>query len=300
MRKIFIVLIAVVLFFNLGLVNVKARDYKTTMRQDLLVMMMAYPENIKNIEVKEDKKIYLVTKEGKYILYDDMKVRSNDEKNSSGDIQDMLSVIYPLTNIDALMRIEEDPGRTRIYELLNEVYGASEQKVRASLIEVNAPYSKVLFNKNNGAATSFKTVMDELKELAKNNGKIATLINPINGTFNYRTISGTGRLSPHAYGIAVDLKSNPNDYWKWSKRDLGEKRMLWYPKELVEVFEKNNFIWGGKWGHFDILHFEYRPEIILKAKYFSKDYGNENTWYKGAPLDDWTISCIKIIEEATR
>ena len=25
-------------------------------------------------------------------------------------------------------------------------------------------------------------------------------------------------------------------------------------------------IWGGKWHRFDIMHFEYRPEIILQAK----------------------------------
>jgi hypothetical protein len=21
-------------------------------------------------------------------------------------------------------------------------------------------------------------------------------------------------------------------------------------------------IWGGKWGHFDTMHFEYRPELL--------------------------------------
>jgi hypothetical protein len=22
-------------------------------------------------------------------------------------------------------------------------------------------------------------------------------------------------------------------------------------------------VWGGKWAHFDMIHFEYRPEIVL-------------------------------------
>lgn len=277
-----------------------AKDYKTTMKQDLLIMMMSYPEYITGVKVKEDGFVYIVTASGKAILYDDMKTKSSEAKNSNGDIQDMLEVIYPLNSIDKLLEVNTDPGRTRIYSLLNEVYGDSEQKVNSNLIGVRAPYNNCLFNKNNGASTNLSLVMEDLKSLSKNNGKISTLINPINGTFNYRTISGTGRLSPHAYGIAIDLKSNPSDYWKWSKREAGEKRMIWYPKELVEVFEKNNFIWGGKWGHFDILHFEYRPEIILKAKYFSKDYTSEDKWFEGIPMNTETEGYIKAIEDAIR
>jgi hypothetical protein len=36
--------------------------------------------------------------------------------------------------------------------------------------------------------------------------------------------------------------------------------------EIVEIFERHGFIWGGKWYHFDTFHFEYRPEIIALAK----------------------------------
>ena len=54
----------------------------------------------------------------------------------------------------------------------------------------------------------------------------------------------------------------------------------------MEAFEKNNFIWGGKWGHFDIMHFEYRPEIILKARYFKEKQNPEKPWYNGAPIQE--------------
>jgi hypothetical protein len=37
-----------------------------------------------------------------------------------------------------------------------------------------------------------------------------------------------------------------------------------YPQEIVELFEKHGFIWGGKWSHFDLMHFEYRPEMLKK------------------------------------
>ncbi|MFM7757478.1 MAG: M15 family metallopeptidase [Crocinitomicaceae bacterium] len=34
------------------------------------------------------------------------------------------------------------------------------------------------------------------------------------------------------------------------------------PLELVEIFERYGFIWGGKWLPYDTMHFEFRPELI--------------------------------------
>jgi hypothetical protein len=31
---------------------------------------------------------------------------------------------------------------------------------------------------------------------------------------------------------------------------------------LIKIFEKYGFIWGGKWNHYDTMHFEYRPELL--------------------------------------
>ena len=39
-----------------------------------------------------------------------------------------------------------------------------------------------------------------------------------------------------------------------------------FPASVVAAFEAQGFIWGGKWSEFDLMHFEYRPEIILKAR----------------------------------
>jgi hypothetical protein len=34
------------------------------------------------------------------------------------------------------------------------------------------------------------------------------------------------------------------------------------PQGIVDIFEKHGFIWGGKWYHYDTMHFEYRPELV--------------------------------------
>jgi hypothetical protein len=35
------------------------------------------------------------------------------------------------------------------------------------------------------------------------------------------------------------------------------------PREIVDIFERHGFIWGGRWYHYDTMHFEYRPELLL-------------------------------------
>jgi len=32
--------------------------------------------------------------------------------------------------------------------------------------------------------------------------------------------------------------------------------------EIIDIFERRGFIWGGKWSHYDTMHFEYRPELL--------------------------------------
>ncbi|TMJ49392.1 MAG: M15 family metallopeptidase, partial [Alphaproteobacteria bacterium] len=53
------------------------------------------------------------------------------------------------------------------------------------------------------------------------------------------------------------------DYWlghRSGTSDTGYVSRI--PIELVEIFERHGFIWGGKWSHYDTMHFEYRPELV--------------------------------------
>ena len=91
---------------------------------------------------------------------------------------------------------------------------------------------------------------------------------PSAGTYNCRVVAGTNRISAHGSGIAIDISVAHSDYWFWPTRGAAgrypyKNRVPW---EIVEVFEKHGFIWGGKWYHYDTMHFEYRPEIIAASK----------------------------------
>jgi hypothetical protein len=262
--------------------------YNITMKQDLLCLMIAYPEYITNIE-ENNGYVYLVMKSGKKLLYDDKARKNSEEKLANPDLQDTLEQIYPLSAIRSIMDVNFDPGRVRSYGLLSEVYGTSKQAIESKLTKVNVGYSNHQFNGNNSASHSLQAVMKEVMPLSERNPNVRRCLLPCSGTFNYRVISGTNRLSPHSFGIAIDLASDKRDYWKWASKEDGEKRLASYPSELVKIFENNNFVWGGKWSHFDILHFEYRPEIILKARYFTDNKYLQKTWYEGAPIDQVPI-----------
>jgi hypothetical protein len=66
----------------------------------------------------------------------------------------------------------------------------------------------------------------------------------------------------HAYGAAMDINAKYADYWRWSQNPVNPAWRSQIPIEIVRVFEKHGFIWGGYWHHFDTMHFEYRPELL--------------------------------------
>ncbi|MFZ5969837.1 MAG: M15 family metallopeptidase [Bacillota bacterium] len=271
------------------------------MKQDLLSLMMAYPQHIVKVEKGKDGNVYAILNSGRKVLYDDKKKKSFQEKLNNPDLQDMMEQIYPLSDIGGLMAEDFDPGRIRVYPLLKEVYGGSKEQVQANLVGVKTAHKSLPFNKSNGASAALKGAMDEVISLTSHNPRLNGYLFPLSGTFNYRVIAGTNQLSPHSFGIAIDLARDNRDYWRWTSREEGEKRLKSYPAEIVQTFEKYGFIWGGKWGHFDILHFEYRPEFIYKAKYFGENADPEKSWHKDIGDKDENIRrYIELIDEALK
>ncbi|MCL2502584.1 MAG: M15 family metallopeptidase, partial [Bacteroidales bacterium] len=75
------------------------------------------------------------------------------------------------------------------------------------------------------------------------------------------------QLSAHSFGIAIDINAAHLDYWLQDYGTRDEYTPIVYrnrlPIEIVDIFEQHGFIWGGKWYHYDTMHFEYRPELLM-------------------------------------
>lgn len=95
--------------------------------------------------------------------------------------------------------------------------------------------------------------------------------------YHWRRIADTNRLSFHSLGIAVDVLPDKwkglQIYWLWARDFIGPDWMLtplakrWMPPvDVIAIFEDEGFIWGGKWGIFDNMHFEYHPELFEVRK----------------------------------
>jgi len=68
-----------------------------------------------------------------------------------------------------------------------------------------------------------------------------------NGCFNIRRKRGGSKWSTHSWAIAIDLNA------KWNP--MGHKPQMHH--EIVAIFEKYGFYWGGRWKRPDGMHFQY-------------------------------------------
>ncbi|HOJ50617.1 MAG TPA: M15 family metallopeptidase [Spirochaetota bacterium] len=202
-----------------------------------------------------------------YSINDNYVVLSNREKiaivnnNVSHYLtaNDILSIFSPIY-IMGKDFIISDAGRTRPYYLFNLVYGKNKEEIEKNLVDVNFLRKKLKFNKKNNAALNLQLALNEIEMLIKKKPEFIPFVKNAQ-TYNYRLIKNESVLSAHSYGIAIDFVYQGNSYWIWDKEI---KTNL--PYEIIEIMEKYGFIWGGKWEHFDTMHFEYRPEFLFINK----------------------------------
>ena len=121
-------------------------------------------------------------------------------------------------------------------------------------------------------------VENKIRERAKTDTAVQRFIDELArvDSYNWREIGDRASRSFHSYGIALDVLprgwGQKNIYWAW-RRDIDpdgwmtlplEKRWM-PPAGVIEAFESEGFIWGGKWPIWDNMHFEYHPELIAHS-----------------------------------
>ena len=78
-----------------------------------------------------------------------------------------------------------------------------------------------------------------------------TGINRFGGVYEFRRVSGSSKLSLHAYGAAIDLDPERNGR---GKPYDGGINMI--PQGVVEIFKAEGWKWGGDFKNPDCMHFE--------------------------------------------
>jgi len=188
---------------------------------------------------------------GEHIPYDDGRKKSADEKLEHPDVEDAFTPRYRTGPIARVTSPDEDPGRTRLDAVFRAAYPTKD------LVRIDFVGHAVRVHKK--AAPAFARVARRLTALVAADKSLQPFVARLGGTFNPRNIAGTDRPSAHSYGIAIDLNDTLSDYWRWEKGGAWKNRI---PQAIVDAFEAEGFIWGGRWYHFDTMHFEYRPELL--------------------------------------
>jgi hypothetical protein len=201
--------------------------------------------------------------DGTTMQYDDGKRKNKIELLNNPDVEDMFYYTYSTSE-----NVKNDAGRIRNEAFLKKIYGTSKQEVLRNLTSItwckNLSAQSIYVSKIN----AFDKVVTQLSEELDKHPAYKKYLTKIGGTFNWRFIAGTQRLSNHSFGITIDINTEYSNYWQWDCKCTDENKVPTYknkiPLDLVKIFEKYGFIWGGRWEHYDTMHFEYRPELVFQ------------------------------------
>ena len=225
----------------------------------LRCLQAAYPQHVCAVERNT-----LVLCSGQRLQYDDARVKTAEQRLEEPDLEDMLAEPYHRGATSA-PESGSDPGRVRFAPLFDAMYGSNETLVRKRLTRVpwlpSVAKSSVEISTVNDVHLRLREVSAALERL---DPALRAEAAKLAGSFNYRAIAGTERKSAHAYGFAIDVAPQLGDYWRWREKGLEPPRRYRnrMPLPIVEAFEAHGFIWGGRWSHYDTMHFEYRPELL--------------------------------------
>jgi hypothetical protein len=231
-------------------------------------LLRAYPDALESFDGT-----YLVWRDGTRMPVDDgQSGKSMEAQIRDGSILDQMRLPYP-AGAKLLPPPEADPGRVRNKAFFTKMYGDCHAgQVAPKLARVvwlpNSWGHAISITSVNGVDRHLAAISRELDALPPEDKKF---LYPIGGTYTCRTVADTGQTSMHAWGAAIDINTAYSDYWLWhrgagaSGGGGGGGGLPAYvnriPPEIVAIFERHGFIWGGRWAHFDTMHFEYRPEL---------------------------------------
>jgi hypothetical protein len=223
-------------------------------------LVAAYPDVLAR---HEDNKIYW--RDGTIMpISDGVKGKSFDQLLRNASIIDQFKLSYRPGRSAGPPVVNDDPGRFRNEVFFQKLYGDCRRgevdRHMVAFTWLPRSWGKTV------RATSVEGVADRLKAISAEIDALPPAITraayPIAGVLSCRPVADTGKMSMHAYGSAIDLNLAFSDYWMWQKKTDSIPYRNRMPLEIVDIFERHGFIWGGKWYHYDTMHFEFRPELF--------------------------------------
>jgi hypothetical protein len=228
-------------------------------------LVAGYPDDVSRVD--GDKVVF---KDGTELPLGDGAKKPFEAWLAHPSIEDMFLYHYPRGAAAVQPPLNFDPGRARNDAFFTKVYGDCRMPGFAATLTTirwlpTKSGQRIAVSRRNGVAEHLQAVSNELDALPHSYDRY---LMPSAGGFLCRTIAGTTERSAHGYGIAIDIATKHAHYWRWAKNGPQERPIYRneIPLEIVSIFEKHGFLWGGRWSHYDTMHFEYRPELLGESQ----------------------------------
>lgn len=256
-------------------------------KRELTAIAMAYPEHVDKVQIRDGdwalsiNGIWYYWASGRFLTQN---LRDSWEEYVSirfyrykrGSVQMPVITEELAGRLRELTKERDSDTRLRFNSFLDALYNVHSKQEADALME-----KITFFNFSTRvhpllvlplARVEARITMDAVSDLSVKS--FIDSLQDIHG-YNWRNIAGTTRRSYHSYGAAVDLTHSRYKnwaYWRWAADSgieewwnipINERHKV--PQAVVEAFEDEGFVWGGKWLLFDNIHFEYRPEVLIMA-----------------------------------
>jgi hypothetical protein len=170
-------------------------------------------------------------------------------------------------------------------------------RIQVSFINFDGDEDKGILEVHKNVKDEVIDIFKEIKELRFPIFKIETIdkydyddkksvLSNNSSSYNFRFVSDSNKLSDHAIGLAIDINPEQNPWLHPSAINKfpyipGEKGTIESNSEIVNIFKKYGWSWGGGWKNPDYQHFFKGGDINknIKNKLYS-DLGIDNPYLK--------------------
>ncbi len=179
-----------------------------------------------------------------------------------------------------------------------KTYGSTKEEVKKQLSEVEFVDGETV-SVHNKMAPALKCVKKEIESCKEGREYSFNRI----GTFNWRPMRGSQKMSRHSFGIALDINPDSNPYCPPNKKKCKTESGLDtdIPECVVDSFKKYGFVWGGDWEDSkDPMHFVWLADPEKMREKFSiggsrKSFeGGKEAWEEFQEFKGKTKSTFKV------
>lgn len=149
--------------------------------------------------------------------------------------------------------------------------GAAVPKNQSEVSKYLVPITVKIYDEKGKSTTMTLTVhkklAEEFKAVFEDMYKIKFRIKASQtAAYVWKNISGTGTISQHSYGLAIDINWNDNPCFYNTNVDVSKGYGGYKPgvnkfsvtQKVIKIWKSHGFYWGGDWsGKKDTMHFSY-------------------------------------------